>query len=100
MSSVEDQCIHLELLFSKHTKYLLNLLQQIIQSRRFKNHSNNNDYDSQTPSNDKDNSEDGTHGELDSSQQLKDLNSNKIVHHEDQDILTKESNNSTMCICD
>ena len=58
-------------------------------------HSNNNDDDSQTPSNDKDNSEDGSHGELDSSQQLKDLKSNKIVNHEDQVILTKKSNNST-----
>ena len=37
LSSVEDQCMHLESLFSKHTKYLLNILQQISQSRRFKN---------------------------------------------------------------
>ena len=36
LSSVEDRCMHLESLFSKHTKYLLNILQQIIQSRRFK----------------------------------------------------------------
>ena len=58
-------------------------------------HPNNNNDESQTPSNDKDNSEDGGHGKLDSSQQLKDLKSNKIVNHEDQVILTKESNNST-----
>ena len=59
-------------------------------------HSNNNNNDSQTPSNDKDNSEDGSHGELNCSQQLKNLKSNKIVHHEDQVILTEESNNSTI----
>ena len=52
-------------------------------------HHNNNKYDSQTPSNNKDNSEDGNHDELDSSQHLEDLKSNKIVNHEDQDILTK-----------
>ena len=42
-----------------------------------------------------DNSEDKSHGESDSLQQLKDLKSNKIVDHEDQVILTKESYNST-----
>ena len=31
LSSVEDQCMHLELLFPKHTEYLLNILQHIIQ---------------------------------------------------------------------
>ena len=36
LSSVENRCMHLESLFSKHTKYLLNILQQIIQSQRFK----------------------------------------------------------------
>ena len=36
LSSIEDQYMHLELLFSKHTKYLMNILQQIIQSQRFK----------------------------------------------------------------
>ena len=36
LSSTEDQCAHLELLFSKHTKYLLKICQQIIQSQRFK----------------------------------------------------------------
>ena len=36
LSSTEDRCIYLELLFSKHTKYLSNILQQIIQSQRFK----------------------------------------------------------------
>ena len=37
LSSVEDQCIHLKLLFSKHTRYLLNIFQKIIRSQRFKN---------------------------------------------------------------
>ena len=36
LSSVEDRCMHLELLFSKHNRYLLNKLQQIIESQRFK----------------------------------------------------------------
>ena len=36
LSSMEDQYMHLESLFSKHTKYLLNILKQIIQSQRFK----------------------------------------------------------------
>ena len=30
LSSTGDQCTHLESLFSKHTKYLLNIIQQII----------------------------------------------------------------------
>ena len=34
--SVENRCMGLELLFSKHTKYLLNIIQQIIQSQRLK----------------------------------------------------------------
>ena len=68
-----------------------NIEQSVVQD----DHSNNNKYDSQTPSNDRDNSKDGSHGELDSSQQLKDLKSNKIINHEDQDILTKELNSST-----
>ena len=33
---MEDQYAHLESLFFKHTKYLLNIIQQIIQSQRFK----------------------------------------------------------------
>ena len=33
---MEDQCTHLESLFSKYTKYLLTILQQIILSQRFK----------------------------------------------------------------
>ena len=37
------------------------------------NHSNNNKFDSQTLSINKDNSEDGSHEELDSSQHLEDL---------------------------
>ena len=36
LSSVENRCMDLESLFSKHTKYLLNIIQQIIQSQRFK----------------------------------------------------------------
>ena len=36
LSSTEDQCAHLESLFSKHTRYLLKICQQIIQSQRFK----------------------------------------------------------------
>ena len=36
LSSTEDQCTHLESLFSKHTKYLLNIIQQTIQSQKFK----------------------------------------------------------------
>ena len=54
-------------------------------------HFNNNKYDSQTPSNNENNSQDGSHGELDISQHLKDLKSNKIVDYEDQFILTEES---------
>ena len=61
------------------------------QSTVLNNHSNNNDCDSQTPNNDKNNSQDGSHGELDISQHLKDLKSNKIVDYEDQFILTEES---------
>ena len=58
-------------------------------------HSNNNKYDSQTPSINKDNCEKGSHEELDSSQHLEHLKSNKIVDHEDQVILTKKTYNST-----
>ena len=36
LSSTEEHCVHLESLFSKHTKYLLKICQQIIQSQRFK----------------------------------------------------------------
>ena len=43
------------------------------QSIVWDNHSNNNDNDSQTPNNDVDNSEGGSHGKSDSSQQLNDL---------------------------
>ena len=35
LSSTEKHYIHVKLLFSKHTKYLLNICQQIIQSQRF-----------------------------------------------------------------
>ena len=36
LSSTEEDCVHLESLFLKYTKYLLKICQQIIQSRRFK----------------------------------------------------------------
>ena len=36
LSFVENRHMEFELLFSKHTMYLLNIIQQIIQSRRFK----------------------------------------------------------------
>ena len=36
ISFTEEHCVHLESLFSKHTKYLLKIYHQIIQSRRFK----------------------------------------------------------------
>ena len=36
LASVENRCLHFELLFSKHTKYLLNIIQHMIQSRRLK----------------------------------------------------------------
>ena len=36
LSSTEEHCIYLKSLFSKHTKYLLKICQQNIQSRRFK----------------------------------------------------------------
>ena len=63
----------------------------IKQSVVWDDYSNNNEYDSQTPINNKDDSEDRSRGELDSSYQLEDLKSNTIVKHEDQAILTKES---------
>ena len=52
---------------------------------------NNNECKSQTPNNNKDDSEDGDTDELGNSQHLDDLMSDKIVDHEDQVILTKES---------
>ena len=36
LSSIEEHCVHLKSLFSKHTKYLLKIFQQIIQLQRFK----------------------------------------------------------------
>ena len=36
LSSTEEYCVHLKSLFLKHTKYLLKICQQIIQSQRFK----------------------------------------------------------------
>ena len=58
-------------------------------------YSNNSKYGSQIANNNKDNSEDGDTDELDNSQHLDDLKSDKIVDHEDQVILTKVSYNST-----
>ena len=57
------------------------------QSIVWDDHSNNNNNNSQTPSNDQDNSEDKSHGERDSSQQLKGMKSNKIVNQESQILL-------------
>ena len=37
LSFVEDQCTHFEVLFSEHKNYILNILQQIIQSQRLNN---------------------------------------------------------------
>ena len=37
LSSTDDQCSHLETLFSKHKHYILIIIQQIIQSQRFEN---------------------------------------------------------------
>ena len=59
-------------------------------------HSNNNKDDSQTQFKDKDSSVDKSHGESDSSQQLKGLKSNQIVHQENQILLSEESSNSTI----
>ena len=59
------------------------------------NYSNNNKYEDQTPNNNKDDSEDGNTDELGNSQHLNDLMSDKIVDHEDQVVLTKESYKST-----
>ena len=55
------------------------------------NNSNNNTYEIRTPNIDKDESEDGDTDELDNSQHLDDLMSNKIVDCEGPVILTKES---------
>ena len=54
-------------------------------------YSNNNEYENETPNNNKNNSEDGDTDELDNSQHLDNLMTDKIVDHEDQVILTKES---------
>ena len=59
-------------------------------------HSNNNKDDGQTQFKDKDSSIDKSHCKSDSSQQLKDLTSNKIVNQENQIILSKEQNNFTI----
>ena len=37
LSPTEDRCTHFETLFSNHKSYMLIILQQIIQSRRFEN---------------------------------------------------------------
>ena len=58
-------------------------------------HSNNNKDDGQTPRNDKDNSEDESHGELDSSPQLIHMKLNNIVDQENRIILYMGSSSST-----
>ena len=58
----------------------------IEQSIVWEDYSNNNEYykyEIQTPNNNNDNSEDGDTDELDTSQHLNDLISDKIVNHED-----------------
>ena len=57
-------------------------------------HSDNNNDDSPTSSNAKGNSDDGSCGELDSSQQLSGLKLKKVVDHMVQNIMTTESSNS------
>ena len=37
MLPLKDRCMYFETLFSKHNKYILNILQQLIQSQRLKN---------------------------------------------------------------
>ena len=37
MLPLDDRCMYFKMLFSKHNKYILNILQQIIQSQRLKN---------------------------------------------------------------
>ena len=59
-------------------------------------HSNNNKGDSQTQVKDKDSYVNKSHGKSDSSQQLKDLKSNKMVDQENQILLSEESSNSTI----
>ena len=61
-------------------------------------HSNNNDDDGHIHSNNKDDSEDESYDELDGSQQLNNMESNKIVEQENHNLLTVESSNST-CVC-
>ena len=58
-------------------------------------YSNNNKYESRTPNNDKNEFEDRDTDELDNSQHLDDLMSNKIVDREDLVSLTKQSYNYT-----
>ena len=58
-------------------------------------HSNNNDDGGRIHSNDKDDSEDESYDELDGSQQLNDMESNKIVKQENHNLLTVGSSNST-----
>ena len=57
-------------------------------------HSNNNDNDGRTHFNDKDNSEDESYDESDSSQQLNGMKPNKIVEQENQNLLTVGSSKS------
>ena len=58
-------------------------------------HSNNNNNYGCIHPNDKDDSEDKSYDKLDCSQQLFGMRSNKIIEKENQNLLTKGSNNST-----
>ena len=58
-------------------------------------HSNNNNDDGRIHSNDKDDSEDESYDELDSSKQLNGMESNRIVDQGNQNLLTVESSKST-----
>ena len=60
------------------------------------NHFNNNKDDSQTQFKDKDSSVNNSHGKSDSSQQLKDLKLNKIIHQGNKILQSEESSNSTI----
>ena len=57
--------------------------------------SNKNEYKSRTPNSNKDVSENGDTDELGNSQHLVNFMSGKIVDHEDQVMMTKESYKST-----
>ena len=58
-------------------------------------HYNNNNDDGRIHSNDKDDDDDESYDKLDGSQQLNDMELNKIVEQENQNLLTVGSSNST-----